>query len=466
MILFTILLIPYILGANDFEEYNKNNWQDKSKDMVRYDNYSVIRINCNENTSPEKLNSWLEKFEEKYANHNNNNFQMEKHSFDIWATAHNLRRYADVLVSPDIVYMFKQSLIKEGFKDYKILHKNVQKHLEREKRTLKRHEKRFARKKRSINNFNIPFNIYTYNSVDNINSYMLSMAKNNPSLVQLFNVTKTYEKRDMLGLKIGIPGLYKPAIFIDAGVHAREWIAPASALYVIDQLITKYNKNDDIRYIIEKFDWYIVPLANPDGYQYSMDQDRMWRKTRSMNKTISKWCIGTDANRNWGYKWGEIGANRSPCSNIYSGSEPFSEIETRAIKDFITYNVEDPQIYISLHSYGQVFLAPWGYTNDLPSNHNDQKIAALQALEEIKNIGGAEYLFGTISEMMYPASGTSIDYMQNYGVPYIYGIELRPGDDDIYGFNIPPKYIEPTGKELLGACIKLCRYALSKSGFN
>uniref|UniRef100_A0A0N5C5Q6 Peptidase_M14 domain-containing protein n=1 Tax=Strongyloides papillosus TaxID=174720 RepID=A0A0N5C5Q6_STREA len=438
-------------------------WHSKLLNEVRYDNYHIFRIKVNSHTTTEKLNNWLENFEEKVSRNDNSHFSMQQNHFDIWAPAHNLKPYADILVSPDIVYIFEEKLIKEGFNDYKIIHKNVQKHLEREKRSLKKGEKTFKLKKRSIDNSLSSFNIFTYNSVDNINKYMIDMTRQYPHLVQLFNVTKTYENRDMLGVKIGIPGLYKPAIFIDAGVHAREWIAPASAIYIINQLLTMSNKDEDIRYVLEKFDWYIVPLANPDGYQYSMDQDRMWRKTRSINKTISKWCIGADANRNWGYKWGEVGANRSPCSNIYSGSEPFSEIESKGLKNFITYNVYDPKIYISLHSYGQVFLAPWGYTNDLPSNHNDQKNAALLALEAIKNISGAEYMFGTISEMMYPASGTSIDYMQNYGVPYIYGIELRPNDDDIYGFIIPPNYIEPTGKELLGACINLCRYALLKT---
>lgn len=45
-----------------------------------------------------------------------------------------------------------------------------------------------------------------------------------------------------------------------------------------------------------------------------------------------------------------------------------------------------------------------------------------------------------------PASGTSIDYMQHRGVPYIYGVELRPLDSiNGYAFSLPPRYIEPTG---------------------
>ncbi|KIH62608.1 hypothetical protein ANCDUO_07107 [Ancylostoma duodenale] len=66
----------------------------------------------------------------------------------------------------------------------------------------------------------------------------------------------------------------------------------------------------------------------------------------------------------------------------------------------------------------------------------------------MRNATGANYNYGTIAELMYPASGTSIDYMQDRGVPYIFGVELRPLDSpfDSYAFSLPPHYIKPTGE--------------------
>ncbi|KAK6029030.1 hypothetical protein OSTOST_04872, partial [Ostertagia ostertagi] len=100
------------------------------------------------------------------------------------------------------------------------------------------------------------------------------------------------------------------------------------------QLVTGYGTDPKITRSVEKFDWYIVPEANPDGIRVQPAigkslyvYDRLWRKTRSRNTTVNKWCVGADANRNWGHRWGEAGANRSPCSNIYAGSRPFSEPE-------------------------------------------------------------------------------------------------------------------------------------------
>ncbi|KAK5981948.1 hypothetical protein GCK32_020776 [Trichostrongylus colubriformis] len=139
-------------------------------------------------------------------------------------------------------------------------------------------------------------------------------------------------------------------------------------------MVTGYGTDPNITRSVKKFDWYIIPEANPDGYEYSRTSDRLWRKTRSRNVTVNKWCVGADANRNWGHRWGEAGANRSPCSNIYAGSRPFSEPEIVGLRDLVTWQIPNLVIYASLHSYGQLLLSPWGYTQARPDNYIDQVI--------------------------------------------------------------------------------------------
>lgn len=56
-----------------------------------------------------------------------------------------------------------------------------------------------------------------------------------------------------------------PIILVDAGIHAREWIAPAFALYLLRELI----ENKTHEHMIKNVDWFIIPLLNPDGYEYS-----------------------------------------------------------------------------------------------------------------------------------------------------------------------------------------------------
>ncbi len=35
------------------------------------------------------------------------------------------------------------------------------------------------------------------------------------------------------------------------------------------------------QHFIDELDWYFLPSLNPDGYAFTQDGDRMWRKTRS-----------------------------------------------------------------------------------------------------------------------------------------------------------------------------------------
>lgn len=66
-------------------------------------------------------------------------------------------------------------------------------------------------------------------------------------------------------IKIGTGNSTNSTMLIDAGIHAREWITPAFALYLIRELVEKISN----RKMIEDVNWYIIPVINPDGYEYS-----------------------------------------------------------------------------------------------------------------------------------------------------------------------------------------------------
>ena len=58
-------------------------------------------------------------------------------------------------------------------------------------------------------------------------------------------------------------------MFLDCGIHAREWVSPAFCLYVIDRLLDPSESA-----MTEKFDYYLMPNANPDGYVYTWGKNR------------------------------------------------------------------------------------------------------------------------------------------------------------------------------------------------
>lgn len=93
--------------------------------------------------------------------------------------------------------------------------------------------------------------------------------------------------------------------------------------YIIDYLV---ENSENLQ-----ADYYILPVANPDGYEYTFGSDRLWRKNR--RQKIGD-CSGVDLNRNFGYRWGGKGTSKNACHETYAGAGPFSEPETDAIRNF------------------------------------------------------------------------------------------------------------------------------------
>lgn len=132
-----------------------------------------------------------------------------------------------------------------------------------------------------------------YHRLSDIYGYLDFLATSYPSLVSVKSIGSSVEGRPLKLIKIsnGNPG--NKAIWIDGGIHAREWISPATVTFLIEYLIQNFETEAKA---INSVDWHILPVANPDGYEYSHTHDRLWRKNRAINGR----CEGTDLNRNFG----------------------------------------------------------------------------------------------------------------------------------------------------------------------
>lgn len=102
---------------------------------------------------------------------------------------------------------------------------------------------------------------------EEINHYLEYLAKKYPKKVLVSTVGHSHEGRDMKTITI-LPNsnVSRPStIFIDAAIHAREWIAPATALYSIDQLLRDDGKKGKYDYMLGDIQWVFLPVVNPDG---------------------------------------------------------------------------------------------------------------------------------------------------------------------------------------------------------
>lgn len=148
--------------------------------------------------------------------------------------------------------------------------------------------------------------------------------------------------------------------------------------------------------ILNSFDFYILPVFNVDGYVYTFTNDRLWRKTRSVNRGST--CRGCDPNRNWDSHWCEQGSSSNPCDDTYCGSKPFSEVEVRAVADFLGKNNDTIKCYINFHSYSQLWMTPYGYSTKHPKDYDLQDQGSALAVNALYSLYKTEYEHGDIAE--------------------------------------------------------------------
>jgi len=282
-----------------------------------------------------------------------------------------------------------------------------------------------------------------YHSLEDMYTY-LDYLEANFDFVSTQSLGKSYEGRDMRIAKLckGECG-NKPAIWIDGGIHAREWISPATVTWMLKELVENDAAHSDLT---ENMDWYILPSHNPDGYAFTQEENRMWRKTRSEHGSIFG-CKGVDPNRNWGYQFNTGGSSNDKCSDTYHGPEAFSEIENQHVRDFILSVKDKLVFYNSIHSYSQLILIPWGYTEEPPANYDYMESIALKGSDALTAVHGKEYETGCIPCMLYIASGSSADWaLGEAGIQFSISMELR--DTGYYGFILPADQIIPTAEEV------------------
>ncbi|XP_064413003.1 carboxypeptidase B2 [Latimeria chalumnae] len=277
-----------------------------------------------------------------------------------------------------------------------------------------------------------------YHPLEEIFSWMSEITGKNPHLLQQILIGSSSEKRPLYVLKLSVKGVTpKAAIWIDCGIHAREWISPAFCQWFLGYAVEHYQSDPDLSAILNKLEFYVLPVMNVDGYEYTRTTDRMWRKNRSQHE--GNFCKGTDLNRNFDAGWCGAGASSDPCAQTYCGPFPESEPEVRAVADFIRKNKESIKGYISIHSYSQMVLFPYSYKTERAKDHRELMVLAKKASDAIRVGYQNKFGFGPGAETIYLAPGGSDDWAYDLGIKYSFTLELQ--DRGRYGFLLPPYLI-------------------------
>jgi len=380
-------------------------------ELVHFHNYKVLRFNI-ENDEQKKIIRDL--------------------NLDVWSYDSELVfGLNDIMVNPEQL----KELASRGINHVNVMIEDVEQHLSNERETLATvladpQADWFA----------------AYHPLTEIIAHYANLTAVYPHLVETWvpSIGTSIQERNIPALIITSKnGAAKKSIYIEGGQHAREWVSHTTVAYITEQLLAGYGTDADATAILDAVKIVIVPVVNVDGYVFTWESNRLWRKNRRLNTGGS---YGVDLNRNWDDHFGGDGSSSNPSSDTYHGTAPFSEPESKAASDFFVRN--GPYVgAIDYHSYSQLILRPYGWTTALPPNDAIAKRIGDGVRDTIRSVHGVQYTSEGSWELYYTA-GTAQDWFYAAGkTPLAYTIELR--DTGAYGFQLPPAQIIPTGQENL-----------------
>jgi murein tripeptide amidase MpaA len=306
-----------------------------------------------------------------------------------------------------------------------------------------------------------------YHNYESIKTFYKTLAENNRELVTYVpSIGQSVEGRDMIALHItASKSPERLKYYIQCQIHAREWISGATCQYLAKKLVESYTTDHKVKNLLDQLEFVMVPVVNPDGYEYTWKQNRLWRKNRSYNEGSS--CRGVDLNRNFEKGWGvEERSNTAPCSETYHGLRANSEPEVRNVVEYFKKH-RPIAVGLDMHSYSELLLTPWGYERQDPIDETYLSNLGKKLAEMINKVHGSKYVTEKSIDL-YRATGIAGDWFYSDDViegnngyrPISITIELR--DKGNYGFLLPKSEIIPTGEEIWPAIVELGEQILHK----
>jgi hypothetical protein len=253
-------------------------------------------------------------------------------------------RTSRVMIAPERQDEFEAFLLRSGIKNTVAI-SNMEDLIISERQNIT--SNRRGRSSPVQPGFNPDFGVYW--TADEMETYSNYLAATYPSIVTIETLIFSPGGRRVYALRVssGVFG-QKPIIAMESGMHAREWVCPPTVFYLLHKII------EDPVYraeMLERVDWLIVPMQNPDGYEHSRQVARLWRQNR---RQVTPTCVGVDLNRNFQYSWRT--ATVACGSLTYPGPSPLSEPEDFALHNLLERYADRTKLYLSVHSFGDMVL--------------------------------------------------------------------------------------------------------------
>jgi hypothetical protein len=299
-----------------------------------------------------------------------------------------------------------------------------------------------------VSTFDFPSRDAAYHNYAEMNAEVNRVVAAYPAIASRRVLGRSYQGRDIVAVKISDnvgTDENEPEVLYQANHHAREHLTVEMALYLLNQYTSTYATDSRVAGIVNSREIWIIPSVNPDGAEYDVATGgyRSWRKNRQPNSGSS--YVGTDLNRNYGYRWGCCGGSSgSTSSETYRGTSAFSAPETRVVRDFVNSRVvggvQQIKAVMDFHTYSELVLWPFGHTtaNTTTGMNADQNntFATLGRQMAATNNYTPEQ-----SSDLYVTDGDSLDWLWGTYKIFAYTFEMYPRSSSGGGFYPPASII-------------------------
>ena len=215
-----------------------------------------------------------------------------------------------------------------------------------------------------------PVGYRDYHTYAELTTELHAIAAAHPAITSLSSIGRSYRGSQLWLLKISDNAAIdenEPEVLVTGLTHAREHLTVEQSLAFIHWLVDGYGSQPHVTSLVDSHEIWVIPMLNPDGGQYDIrgGHFHMWRKNRQ--PTPGSRAVGTDLNRNYGYRFGCCGGSSgNPSSLLYRGPHAFSAPETAAERAWMLSRriggVQQIRLELNLHTAGEYVLYPYAYT--------------------------------------------------------------------------------------------------------
>jgi hypothetical protein len=300
----------------------------------------------------------------------------------------------------------------------------------------------------AISTFDFPSRDAAYHNYAELQAEVNAIVDKYPAIASKTVIGKSYQGRDIVAVKISDnvgADESEPEVLFDAQHHAREHLTAEMTIYLLHLFADNYASDTRIKNIVNSREIWIIPQVNPDGSEYDVATGsyRSWRKNRQPNSGTT--AVGTDLNRNYGYKWGCCGGSSgTKSSDTYRGTAAFSAPETQVVRNFVNSRikggVQQIKAGVDFHTYSELVLWPFGHTSaNTTTGMNADQNNTFATLG--KKMAATNGYTPEQSSDLYVTDGDLLDWLWGTHKIFAYTFEMYPSSSAGGGFYPPASVI-------------------------